>query len=290
LKLTTANVVFVPQSAVTAPVFVERAQKVFDARIEAADFKSARTLERVNAWAKEATQGLIPAVIGQLDPNARFVLANAVYFSGAWEAAFDPSNTAKAPFTRFDGSTRDVAMMDATLPTVLAEVDDLQAVRLPYAGKDFAMFVIAPGEAQGPDTMAKALKRRSIVDLMAALQQKRSRSKVQVRLPRFRAEADLDLTDVLARLNLAPAFDVRSDYGAISSVREGPLQVTHKAVLEVTESGTKAAATTAVTSDRSLALAPVFSADRPFAFAIVHEPTQAILFAGYIADPSEPPR
>lgn len=38
-----------------------------------------------------------------------------------------------------------------------------------------------------------------------------------------------------------------------------------------------------------MSITPLFAADRPFAFAIVHEPTQAILFAGHIADPGEEP-
>jgi serpin B len=63
----------------------------------------------------------------------------------------------------------------------------------------------------------------------------------------------------------------------------------HRAVLEVGEQGTRAAAVTAVAPERSLAITPLFAADRPFAFVIVHEPTGAVLFAGYIADPGEEP-
>jgi serpin B len=57
----------------------------------------------------------------------------------------------------------------------------------------------------------------------------------------------------------------------------------------VGEQGTRAAAVTAVAPQRSLSITPLFAADRPFAFAIVHEPTETILFAGYIADPGEEP-
>ena len=65
--------------------------------------------------------------------------------------------------------------------------------------------------------------------------------------------------------------------------------VTHRAVLEVGEKGARAAAVTAVAPERSLSITPLFAADRPFAFAIVHGPTEAILFAGYVADPGEEP-
>jgi len=290
LKLTMASAIFVPKSATPSPRFVGTARGVFDTSLEALDFKSTNALERINAWAKEATHGLIPHVVEQLDPDARFVLANAIYFNGAWDTAFDVARTAKAPFTRIDGSARDAAMMDATMPTAFAEFDNLQAVWLPYDGKDISMLVIAPGPQRGPAEVSEALKRQSLDVLMAAAFERRRMASVQVRLPRFRAESNLDITDALARQRLAPALSARSDYRAINKAKGGPLVVSHRAVLEVTEAGTKAAAATTITTDRSLALPPiVFSADRPFAFAIVHRATQAILFAGYIADPGDGP-
>jgi serine protease inhibitor len=124
---------------------------------------------------------------------------------------------------------------------------------------------------------------------MAEAQKKQRVAALQVRLPRFRAESKLDVTNALSGLGLGAAFSVRANYNAINRTGGGPLQVTHRAVLEVSESGTKAAAATAITADRSLSAKPSFSADRPFAVAIVHRPTGAILFAGYIADPGDDP-
>jgi serine protease inhibitor len=244
---------------------------------------------RINAWAKEASRGLIPKIVERLDAQSRFVLANVVYFNGAWATAFEPARTAKAPFTRPDGSKREVAMMDATMTVEFAELDKLRAVWLPYDGNEVVMFVVAPGEQQGPGTVAEALKRTSLGDLMAEAQNKQRTLSLQVRLPRFRAESKLDVTDALSSLGLGPAFVPRANYNAINKTGSGPLQVTHRAVLEVTEAGTKAAAATTITSERSLSGRPSFSADRPFAVAIVHRPTGAVLFAGYIADPGDDP-
>ena len=179
--------------------------------------------------------------------------------------------------------------MDATMPVEFAEFDNLRAVWLPYDGKEVAMFIVAPGEQQGPTAVAEALKRKSLGDLMANAQKKKQRSAaLQVRLPRFRVESKLDVTNALSGLGLGAAFAARANYNAINKAGGGPLQVTHRAVLEVTEAGTKAAAATAITSDRSLAAKPSFTADRPFAVAIVHRPTGAIL-SGYIADPGDDP-
>jgi serine protease inhibitor len=50
--------------------------------------------DAVNAWAKEATKGLIPQAVA---PGTRFdlLLANAVYFKGQWERAFSKDDTLK---------------------------------------------------------------------------------------------------------------------------------------------------------------------------------------------------
>jgi serine protease inhibitor len=289
VKLTVASAIFVPEAARPWSQFVGTALGVFEATPEALNFKDQAAVARINSWAKQASQGMIPRIVEQLDADARFVLANVVYFSGAWEAAFEAARTAKAPFTRVDGSKRDVAMMDATMPLEFAEFDNLRAVWLPYDGREVAMFIVAPGDQQGPATVAAALKRKSLGDLVADAQKTQRITAVQVRLPRFRVESKLDVTDVLSRLGLGPAFTGRPNYNAINKTGSGPLQVTHRAVLEVSESGTKAAAATAITGDRSLAAKPSLFADRPFAVAIVHRPTGAILFSGYIADPGDDP-
>ena len=290
LKLTVASAVFIPEGAKPWSQFLGTAVGVFGATPEVLNFADKAAVVRINAWAKQASQGMIPRLVEQLDADARFVLANVVYFNGAWETAFEAARTAKAPFTRVDGSKRDVALMDATMPVEFAEFDNLRAVWLPYDGKEVAMFIVAPGEQQGPTAVAEALKRKSLGDLMADAQKKKQRSAaLQVRLPRFRVESKLDVTNALSGLGLGAAFAARANYNAINKAGGGPLQVTHRAVLEVTEAGTKAAAATAITSDRSLAAKPSFTADRPFAVAIVHRPTGAILFAGYIADPGDDP-
>jgi serine protease inhibitor len=289
LTLTLSNAVFVPKSAGHSARFVRRARAIFDAPIETLDFKSPNALDRINAWAKDATHGLVPRVLDELDTDARFVLTNAVYFNGAWETAFELERTAKTPFTRVDGSTRDAAMMDNAMPVGFAEISNLQAVWLPYAGRELAMLVIAPSHGHGPATVAEALLSQSLHVLMSEAQKKRRTGLIRVRLPRFRAESSLDVTDALAGLGLAPAFSAVSDYAAISKTKRGQLMALHRAVLEVGEQGTRAAAVTTVAPERSLSITPLFSADRPFAFAIVHEPTQAILFAGYIADPGNEP-
>jgi serpin B len=66
--------------------------------------------------------------------------------------------------------------------------------------------------------------------------------------------------------------------------------IVHRAVIEVMEDGTEAAAATAITMltasvQRPPAEMQVFHVDRPFLFAIVDDPSGAVLFQGRILDP-----
>ena len=66
-------------------------------------------------------------------------------------------------------------------------------------------------------------------------------------------------------------------------------QVIHQAFVEVIESGTEAAAATAVTMKRSsVERVATFRADHPFLFLIRDRDTGSLLFMGRVAEPSDP--
>lgn len=64
------------------------------------------------------------------------------------------------------------------------------------------------------------------------------------------------------------------------------LQVLHKAVIEVDEKGTTAAAATEGTIT-GYALPSSFIVNRPFFFFIYHEATNSLLFMGRVIDPTK---
>jgi serpin B len=280
-----ASAVFVPQPVKVSDNFSWKAPQVLKATLQYLDFKSPKALGTINEWVDTYTKGEIPVILDKLEPDARFVLLNAVYFKGAWQQAFDPAKTAKAPFTRVDGTKHDVPMMTTSLNTGIAELGKLQAVWLPYAGNDIAMVAIAPRADGAPTAVAEMLKDKTIDQLIEQATKEAELRQVRVSLPRFRAESFLNITDALAT-QIGPALVADADYTPINPTKGGPLLVVHRVTVDVSEAGTVAAAATGVTTDRSLTITPVFTANKPFAFAIVHRPTKAVLFTGYVADPA----
>jgi serpin B len=129
--------------------------------------------------------------------------------------------------------------------------------------------------------------------LFAALRDGQAKKPVALTLPRFKAEYKADLVAPLRQAGIAKAFDPnRADFSGMTGrpAGQGQIhvgQIIHRAIIEVAEESTEAAAATAV-GVRSAAIAPApapFRVDHPFLFYLVDDTTGAILFQGRIADP-----
>jgi len=105
--------------------------------------------------------------------------------------------------------------------------------------------------------------------------------RVKILLPRFKMEYGIkELTASLTSLGMGVCFTDKAD---LSGIR-GNLRISsvlHKAVIEVNEKGTEAAASTVVEiKETAIAEPPEFIADRPFIFIIEDSETGSILFMG----------
>jgi serine protease inhibitor len=89
---------------------------------------------------------------------------------------------------------------------------------------------------------------------------------------------------------MSDAFsDTKADFSGITGKRDLHIDhVIHQAVIDVNEEGSEAAAATAVVMGiKSMSFDPVFQADHPFIFAIIHQATGLVLFLGRVADPMQ---
>ena len=104
-------------------------------------------------------------------------------------------------------------------------------------------------------------------------------------LPRFKLEYEAELNDTLKAMGMEIAFGKDADFSGIG--RDLFIsKVQHKAVVEVNEEGTKAAAATSVKVGVK-SVPPTFRVDRPFFFAIYDNTTKTILFMGIVREPME---
>jgi serine protease inhibitor len=282
-ELSIANALFVQRGTDLREQFLRILAEQYGAGARPVDFAGDRATGPINEWVRVQTKNRIQKLFDSLDPNTKVVLANAIHLKAAWAMPFDPSATADEVFHRPSGNVR-TPMMHVENRFRYAAGNGWQAVELPYADSELAMWVLVPTGRTAP------------VDLLTpqVLQSVRGRltpTAVDVALPRWDFGTDIQLNSALQRLGMTLAFaDRRADLSGIA-LEKGQLyvgQAIHRANITVDEAGTEAAAVTGVSVEMSSALVTqaAVRADHPFAFVIVHKPTGTPVFTGQVTDPA----
>lgn len=227
---------------------------------------------RVNAWANEKTNGMIPAIVDGFERDEKLAITDAAYLDKKWRAPFE--RIGPRPFE----GAGDVEMMMVDGAFEHAE----GAIRLPYMGDDLR-FVAAMDGAGGDNAIA------ALADLRAI---EWSLGQGTVILPAFGSESRHDLVPALIDLGLGPAFELGDDLeDLLLGPGEKSLQrVLQRARVDVDDEGTRAAAVTLVTVRATSArMGPSFQEtfDRPFTWAVEHAPTGTLLFVGRVHHPRE---
>ena len=292
--LSVANSLWGEQSMPFREAFLKTLEKNYDAGFEAVDFKRKPDVERekINAWVEEKTQDRIKDLLpeGSIDSLTRLVLANAIYFKGSWQYQFEPDWTQDRPFHQIGAeASKTPTMMLPNKHLRYADLDGLDILEMPYKSGDLSMLVLLPDERDGLAKLEGKLSNRALNQWVSEMK----RGPVRVLLPKWESTLSTKLVPTLQRLGLTDAFDEnKADFTGITDSAEGELlyitDVFHKAFIKVDETGSEAAAATAVViGAQSAPPRPYeFKADHPFVYIIRDNRTGAVLFLGRMADPS----
>jgi serpin B len=271
------NALFTQQGFPVGKPFLSTLAAQYGAGVYAVDFGSPNAAKTMNDWVRAQTADRIRNLFDQVDPDTRLVLANAVYLKADWQQPFD--HTDQADFHPADGGTRQVPTMRMEADLRYAKGAGWQAVELPYAHSDLAMRIMIPDGSRAPDSLLTA-------DSMAAVGAALRPEYIELAMPKWDFNTEIDLSDPLIRMGVRQAFSSTADF---SGIQPGLYisQAIHRADITVDERGTRAAAATAIGMAVSARVPPatVVRADHPFAFAIVHRPTGVPLFVGHVANP-----
>jgi serpin B len=295
-KLYMANRLFGEKSFAFIEEYLSSSKKHYGAQLQPVDFikDSNGACSLINSWVSENTAQKIPEIIpaGTLDASTVLVLVNAVYFKGDWFKQFDKTRTQKADFHSSKTETVQVDMMNmmkAKLVYGSNEELKTQVLQLPYVGDRLSMFVILPDPSRSLREVEAALHSQDLVNIEAKFQM--SRQDVNVWMPRFKMDEKFSLADILASMGISDAFSPGlANFSGMETTKSLYIsQVIHRAVVEVNEEGTEAAAATAVCMRLCAVInksPPAnFRADRPFLFFIRDNRTKAILFIGRLVKP-----
>jgi len=280
-----ANSIWYRQDISFREEFFDLAQTYFDAEVSGLDFSDPNTLNAINSWVDENTNGKIKEIVDAIDPLTVMFLINAIYFKGTWTYEFDEELTRDDLFTLPDGSQEACQMMYQRGEFSYFENSDFQAIDMPYGDGDYSMTVLLPRQENDIGSLISAFTEDSWSDWLSSF----SKEAVALHFPKFKLEYELELNDALTALGMGVAFQPgNADFTRMYA--NGGLyidKIKHKTFVEVNEEGTEAAAVTSVEMSLT-AEGPsdiTMRVDRPFVFMIRESHSDTILFMGKIVQP-----
>jgi serpin B len=292
VKLLIGNSVWIRKEfePVVKSSFLERVGTSYDGEMFTRDFGNPQTVSEINGWVDRNTEGKIKEMIQNLSPELVMLLINAIYFKGEWIIRFDEALTKPQDFFLPEGNTVKVDMMSTSGNFTYFSGNNCQVARLPYGRDKIAMYVFLPNEGISLDSFIANLNQTAHDEYVSRLQ---SEEDLIVKLPKFEVEYGVKrLNSVLEKLGMEIAFDpFEANFSGIASTAPQNLYISyvdHKAIVEVNEKGTEAAAPTVIGIGMTSvgATPPSFVVNRPFFFEIRDDRSGSILFMGKILNPA----
>jgi serpin B len=284
VQLALANAIWYRQDFLVKPDFLNTMDSSFESQIGALDFSQPSALETINKWASDNTNGKIPKVLEEIEPDMVMFLMNALYFKGTWTYQFETNQTAIAPFHLENGSVVNVDMMRSLIPVKMYSGNGAAAVELPYGRQNFSMVIILPDNSLGE--YLTDFDKTDWSSITAALDAIIEPDEAEMIMPKFKFDYEKYLNDQLKSLGMLDAFDpYLADLSGISDSDIYVDFVKQNTYVDVNEEGTEAAAVTTI-GIKYTSMPTTFTVDKPFIFAIRERMTNTLLFIGKVEKPS----
>ena len=245
------------------------------------DFTAAATLGKINGWCSDKTDGKIPQMLQELDPDTRMMLINALLYKAPWATEW---KVEKNRAFRGEGDVSRKDFLHADKSFGYADLSDCEAVSLAYGNGAYEMVVFLPKEGRTVEGILPLVKEKAGNLVLPT-------RTVEVFLPIFSTDYSTEsaLPAILKAKGARLAFSDAADFSGISAAEAVKIsQVLQKVKIDVTEKGTEFAAVTVIGMvNTALPVTPpqkiVFDADRPFVYMIRETSTNAILLIGTLS-------
>lgn len=241
---------------------------------------------QLQSWLQEQTKtrvALSPELWQQIAAYPTLAgIVSALFLKAEWEQPLGIAPPIE--FRMADGRKRRVdAMAHRYKRLPYLEERDFEAVALPYRGGQLRFYLFLPREGV---SLRQWVQQLDTARWRAWRKQFKERE-VELHMPKFEVASEHDLRDALQQMGIQQVFRDFGLRGVIESAEKGGYigLWTQQATLRVDARGTEAAAGTAITAFVQDYGTVQMRVDRPFLFAIVHEPTGLILFTGVLHAP-----
>ena len=299
-KLSFANSVYIKESFQerVKKAYIENVKNRYNAEINYDKFESAKN---VNDWIDRKTFGQIKNVLNDNQvTNADVILINALAIDMKWKNQFAPENTQGKAFFLSDGSK-----MQATTLYQETRSDDVSYYKdddvtalcmdLEDIGDNKLSFMAVMPNEENLSEYVKDFKLEDLEKIESNLKlTSEEENKVQIYIPKFEYDYELNFKDDLIALGLGDIF--KANVPDFTNITDDSMWVTdaiHKANIEFKEEGTKAAAVTVFTMKANgMAVEKdykpiVVDINKPFLYFIKDKESGEIWFVGTLYEPSD---
>lgn len=283
VTLEIANAIYTNKGYEPKKEFKECMDEYYDADVRSLDFSNAESLNAINNWAKDETNGKIQKVIDRLSSDAVAYILNSIYFNAKWTNQFDREDTKTETFMTEGGEARQIEMMNNNAIVKCAANDVMSMVCLPYgSGTVWNMYVLLPNEGKTVDDVLGCLNTESWMNVCKGLKN----MQLNLKMPKYSTLSSIELKAPLTALGMNKAFSPNAEFGKITSSKNIYFNsMAQHAQINVTEEGTEMVAVSTGDLSSLGGGADIFGtgeffANRPFVYIVTENNTQAIFFAG----------
>jgi len=265
--------------------FLKRNEEFYQAGLYKASFDDS-TLEDINGWVKDNTDGMIDRILDRISQDAVMYLVNALAFEAEWEKVYQTDQVREGIFTKEDGTCQDVTLMYSSEHQYLAS-ERAEGFLKYYADGKYAFAALLPGEGIPVEDYLESLTGKELHKML----DNPVEVKVNAAIPKYKSEYGAEISQVLAAMGMPDAFDAdRADFSGIGFSLEGNLyisRVLHKTFIEIDSKGTKAGAATVAAMASGAAMTPqeevrTVYLDRPFVYLIIDCEEKLPVFIGVV--------
>lgn len=264
------------------------------------NYDSFSNATNINKWIEDKTLGIIQNMLNDetvQNPDNNMLLINALAIDMGWENPFDTNNTYGEDFYLENGDTMTATMMhketmgdDASYykdNDITALTMDLQE----YDNTQFEFVAIMPEE-----NLADYIETLTIEDVNTILENTTLASDTQygvdISIPKFSFDYNLQLKQDLMDLGITDAFDENlADFSNMANTELYVEDALHKADIDFSEEGIRAAAVTVLTMRDNALIQDdnqpeEIRIDKPFMYLIRDKQTNEIWFVGTVYEPN----
>ncbi|XP_064547803.1 serine protease inhibitor 42Dd-like [Drosophila montana] len=289
MTLKSVNRLFVNHKLKLQQEFKDLSEDYFKSQPVPVNFADANAAtQQINAIVEQATENKIRDLLQPDAVNAATsaILINALYFKGLFQKPFTPESTMLDDFYLDEQARIAVDMMYQEDKFKYAELPELnaRAVALPYEDSDISLLILLPNKICGLPELEHRLANLSLANNIDRHMQMED---VEIALPKFTIEYDLDLKDTLQQLGISELFGDAANLSRLFEEATGQKisAAKHRGYIDVNEAGSEAAAVTFLkVVPMSLNMQKkTFKVDHPFMFFIRN--SKAVFFAGRFVAP-----